>query len=123
MTEHRSGTSIIEKLRRVVLRPFDRGGESVENTDAMAATGGTKTDPSGAMPHHGPRRAPSRPTTDARGTDRRELRARPRPPAALLARGAVQRDHHPRQPRGLPFLSSSAHEEGPFASQAFPPAT
>jgi hypothetical protein len=53
MTEHRSGTSIIEKLRRVVLRPFDRGGERAENTDAMAATGGTKTGPSGAMPHHG----------------------------------------------------------------------
>jgi hypothetical protein len=45
--------SIFERLKRVALRPFDRGGERVENTDTMAATGGTKTDPSGAIPHHG----------------------------------------------------------------------
>jgi hypothetical protein len=115
--------SILEKLRRAALRPFDRGGERVENTDAMAATGGIKNDPSGAMPITEPRRATSRRTTGARGTDRRELRARPGPPGALLARGAVQRDQHPRQPCGLAFLSSSAHEERPFASQAFPPAT
>ena len=45
--------ALLKTLRRIALRPFDRGGERVENPDAMAATGGTKTDPSGAMPYYG----------------------------------------------------------------------
>jgi hypothetical protein len=44
---------LLERLRRIRLRPFDRsdyGTESertVENPDALAATGGRGTDPSG----------------------------------------------------------------------------
>jgi hypothetical protein len=44
---------ILAKLRRFSLRPFDRGDRglerrrSVENPDALAATGGRGSDPSG----------------------------------------------------------------------------
>jgi hypothetical protein len=53
--------SIIEKLKRVALRPFERGDHSadgerrVENTDAMAAAAGGagKVDPNSGMGHAG----------------------------------------------------------------------
>jgi hypothetical protein len=45
--------SIIERLKRVALRPSDRGGERVENTDALAATGGRQGDQSSVMLVHG----------------------------------------------------------------------
>ena len=53
--------SILEKLRRVVLRPFDRGDHSangerrVENTDALsaAAGGAGKADPQSGLGHAG----------------------------------------------------------------------
>jgi hypothetical protein len=32
--------TLLKKLRRIALRPFDRGGERVENPDAMAAAAG-----------------------------------------------------------------------------------
>jgi hypothetical protein len=50
---------LLEKLKRIALRPFDRGdhrleGErGVENTDALAATGGRQGDQSSTMPIHG----------------------------------------------------------------------
>ena len=50
--------ALLEKLKRIALRPFDRGDHSlegergVENTDALAATGGRQSDPN-AMPIHG----------------------------------------------------------------------
>lgn len=50
---------MLEKLKRIVLRPFDRGDNSlegergVENTDALAATGGRQGDQSSVMPVHG----------------------------------------------------------------------
>ena len=51
--------ALLEKLKRIALRPFDRGDHSlegergVENTDALAATGGRQGDQSSTMPIHG----------------------------------------------------------------------
>jgi hypothetical protein len=47
--------ALLKKLRRVALRPFDRGGERVENPDALAAgaAGAGKVDPSSGMGHAG----------------------------------------------------------------------
>src|SRR4051794_962810 len=55
------------------------------------------------------RRTTSRRTTAARGTDYREL-SPAWPPRPLLARIRVERDQHPREPRGLAFTSSPEHE-------------
>jgi hypothetical protein len=46
---------LLAKLRRVALRPFDRGGERVENADAMAAAAGGAghTDPQSGSGHAG----------------------------------------------------------------------
>jgi hypothetical protein len=46
---------LLERLRRIALRPFDRGGERVENPDAMAAAaaGAGRTDPPSGMGHAG----------------------------------------------------------------------
>jgi hypothetical protein len=49
--------SILEKLKRAAFRPFDRGDNSVEsqrsveNPDALAATGGRGFDPQGGSMH------------------------------------------------------------------------
>jgi len=46
--------ALLQKLKRISMRPFDRSDRSVdpertvENTDALAATGGRGIDPSGA---------------------------------------------------------------------------
>jgi hypothetical protein len=51
--------SILEKLKRAMFRPFDRGDHSVEsergveNPDALAATGGRQSDPSATTGHSG----------------------------------------------------------------------
>lgn len=51
--------ALLEKLKRIALRPFDRSDHSlagerrVENTDALAATGGRQGDQSSTMPIHG----------------------------------------------------------------------
>jgi hypothetical protein len=48
---------LLERIRRIRLRPFDRSDysvdskRSVENTDALAATGGRGLDPSGGVGH------------------------------------------------------------------------
>ena len=46
---------LLERLKRVALRPFDRGGERVENPDALAAAAGGAghTDPSSGTGHAG----------------------------------------------------------------------
>jgi len=46
---------LLKRLKRVALRPFDRGGERVENPDALAAGAGGagRTDPSSGMGHAG----------------------------------------------------------------------
>jgi hypothetical protein len=50
--------ALLEKLKRIALRPFDRGDHTlegergVENTDALAATGGRQSDPN-VTPIHG----------------------------------------------------------------------
>ena len=46
---------LLETLRRIALRPFDRGGERVENPDALAAAAGGAghTDPYSGIGHAG----------------------------------------------------------------------
>ena len=47
--------ALLKKLRRIALRPFDRGGERVVNPDAMtaAAGGAGHTDPHSGSGHAG----------------------------------------------------------------------
>ena len=47
--------ALLKKLSRIPLRPFDRGGERVENPDAMAAAAGGAghTDPHSGSGHAG----------------------------------------------------------------------
>ncbi len=63
----------------------------------------------GTEPRELPPGVTSKRTTGARGAERSGLSAA-RPPGAVGAGGLVQRDQHACQPRGLSFLSSSAHE-------------